>query len=107
MGERGFVTYPHLVDWIEFDRKSWLGRLARELQDGYEPRPCQSCFQPKVGAMVRPGSVLQPDDEIVYAFLVGRLQKYIWALRSPGPRATRTLPISSPIGRQWRGSNPA
>src|SRR5437667_11162335 len=33
-GERGFVSHPHLVDWIEHDRAAWLQHLARKLEAG-------------------------------------------------------------------------
>jgi hypothetical protein len=78
IGERGFVTIPHLSDWVEVDRTRWLRDLEASIGAGYQPDFSLPCLTPKPGWMVRPGAVLRLNDEILYNFLVGRMLKGIW-----------------------------
>jgi len=77
-GHRHFVTHPHLRDWVEHDRQAWLQRLASEIGAGYAPRSCHLCLAPKAAALVRPGAVLCPEDEVIYTWLVGRFHMAVW-----------------------------
>lgn len=70
---RMFFVHSHLVDWIEVDLDGWLNTLREELAAGYDSAPARLCFSPKSGDLLRPGTVLQPRDAVVYNLLVGRL----------------------------------
>jgi Reverse transcriptase (RNA-dependent DNA polymerase) len=78
MGERGFVLFPNLAEWIEVDEKGWLADLKERVCAGYEPEPASPCYEPKANWMLRPGAVLRLDDEIVYNLLLGRMLRQIW-----------------------------
>ena len=115
-GERGFVSHPHLVDWIEHDRAAWLQHLARKLEAGYTPQSSFACFAPKPGWMLRPGTVLAPEDEVVYNFLVGRMLPMVWEalkwsqgdpdvsyqLRPQSPAIVRWVRRGTGVWREWR-----
>ena len=79
---RVFVTYPYLIEWIEADLGGWLHTIAKELDGngGYAPRSCVTCFVPKEGWLVRPGAVLDLQDAIVYAAILGAFHKGIWSV---------------------------
>ncbi len=77
-GDRGFVSHPYLIDWIEHDRGSWITHLNQKLAAGYSPHSALTCLAPKPGWMLRPGAVLTPDDEVIYNLLVGRMTPQIW-----------------------------
>lgn len=67
-----FVDHPHLQRWVEFDLGEWLREIQEELATGYTPRASQMCWAPKPNGLLRPGSVLEVKDEVVYNLLVGR-----------------------------------
>jgi hypothetical protein len=76
--ERCFVTYPHLITWIETNLKSGLDRLQARIDTGYSPSACQVCNAPKPKWMVRPGAVLELNDELVLNAILGRFHSEIW-----------------------------
>jgi len=73
MKERHFTVHPDIVDWIESDLDAWLDSVAEELASGYTPRPSKFAAVPKAGGLIRPGTILELEDAVVYNFLVGRL----------------------------------
>jgi hypothetical protein len=76
---RCFVVHPQIFDWIEPDLRNWLRKLQRRLRDGYVPAACGTCYSPKAGWMVRPGGLLDLEDEVVFNALLGRFHAEIWA----------------------------
>jgi hypothetical protein len=75
---RCFVTHPHLLGWIESDLNGWLQSVAAKIDKGYSPHDCETCFVPKFNWMVRPGSVLTLEDELVFNAILGSFHKAIW-----------------------------
>jgi reverse transcriptase-like protein len=70
--DRYFIVHPRLVKWIEIDLPSWLGEVSTQIQTGYAPRPSRFCAVPKAKHLIRPASILEPEDAVVYNFAVGR-----------------------------------
>lgn len=79
---RGFVTYPYVIDWIEEDLGGWFDTIREELDSstGYAPRSCLTCYQPKENWLVRPGAVLDLKDEVVYTAILGAFHKQVWSV---------------------------
>ena len=71
--DRVFYTHPHLFEWIEIDLKGWLFSVEQRLRDGYAPHTALTCAVPKPGWLVRPGTVLDEQDELVLNALVGAM----------------------------------
>ncbi len=71
--DRCFVDHPFIETWIQVDVDSWLLTIQTELTAGYNPRISHRCAVPKAGFMIRPGTVLEPEDALVYTYLVGRI----------------------------------
>jgi hypothetical protein len=104
-GKRGFTTHPHFRQWVEQDLDGWLGSVEADLLAGYFPKPAVPCYVPKPGSMVRPASVLDPRDELVYAYLVGQMYPCIWKSLSssqgdPDVAYQLTAP-ATPSPRPW------
>lgn len=78
MGERGFVVVPHQAEWIELDLDRWLDFIQGRLGDGYEPDSASRCFEPKPRWMLRPGTVLTLEDEVVYNYVIGEFLQGVW-----------------------------
>jgi hypothetical protein len=76
---RTFVARPHLISWIESDLDSWIQSLADKLRAGYTPHDCVTCYEPKGNWMVRPGAVLDINDEIVLNSALGSFHQQIWS----------------------------
>jgi len=70
---RVFFVHSNLTEWIEVDLDGWLNSLRENLAVGFDPAPARLCFSPKSGDLLRPGTLLQPRDAVVYNLLVGRL----------------------------------
>jgi hypothetical protein len=70
---RTFYTHPRLIEWIELDLEGWFASVRKRLIDGYVPQTSLTCFVPKPGWLVRPGTVLDEQDELVFNALVGSL----------------------------------
>jgi hypothetical protein len=70
---RTFYTHPRLIAWIELDLEEWFASAKKRLLDGYVPHTSLTCFVPKPGWLVRPGTVLDEQDELVFNALVGSL----------------------------------
>lgn len=69
-----FVDHPHLLAWIDQDSDSWLQRVATSVESGkYAPSPTQPCWVVKPGSLMRPGTILCLEDELIYSLLLGRL----------------------------------
>lgn len=68
-----FVDHPHVLRWIESDLDAWLVEIRDELAAGYQPRSSHMCWALKPGGLLRPGTVLEVEDELVYNMLLGRL----------------------------------
>jgi hypothetical protein len=69
--DRCFVSHPFLIELVESGLDQWLNELNRRLVQGYAPSPALICEEPKGGGLVRPGTSLRLDDEIVFNALVG------------------------------------
>jgi hypothetical protein len=80
---RAFYTHPRLFEWIELDLEGWFASVKQRLQEGYVPHPSLTCFAPKPGWLVRPGTVLDVQDELVLNALVGRLYGEAYKLLGP------------------------
>lgn len=74
---RCFVDHPLMVSWIEANLDGWLTEVSEHLSAEYHPQPGRRCSVPKPGFMIRPGTVLEPEDAVVYAVLVGRAYQKI------------------------------
>src|SRR5262245_13075291 len=77
--DRNFVTHPYVLDLIESDLDGWLGGIQSRLERGYTPGDCEVLYAPKPNWMVRPGAVLQLEDEVVLNAILGYSHKAIWA----------------------------
>jgi hypothetical protein len=75
--KRCFVDHPHMVQWIESDLNGWLDELAAEIATGYTPRPSRFTASPKANHLIRPGTILDPEDAVVYNFAVGRALPHV------------------------------
>jgi hypothetical protein len=71
--DRVFYTHPHLFEWIQIDLKGWFSSVEQRLRDGYAPNTSLTCAIPKPGWLVRPGTVLDEQDELVLNALVGAM----------------------------------
>jgi len=71
--DRSFVSHPSSIKWIESSLGEWLSRAQEHLARGYVPRASRLCLVPKAADLLRPGLVLDLEDELVYNLLVGRL----------------------------------
>ena len=80
---RAFYTHPRLFEWIELDLEGWFASVKQRLRDGYTAHPSLTCSVPKPGWLVRPGTVLDEQDELVLNALIGSL--YGKAYESLGP----------------------
>lgn len=76
--DRCFVTHPYLFSWIESDLTGWLDGVRRKIEAGYQPHDCLICREPKGNWMVRPGSVLDIEDELIYNAILGSFHGEIW-----------------------------
>ena len=75
---RSFTTHPYLLSWIESDLDGWLQAIRVSLGRGYSPHDCAVCDVPKGNWMVRPGSVIDPRDEVVVNAILGRFHDELW-----------------------------
>lgn len=75
---RCFITHPYLFSWIESDLRGWLDGIRQKLAATYSPHDCLICRVPKGNWMVRPGSVLDVEDELVYNAILGNFHREIW-----------------------------
>lgn len=72
--DRCFVVHPYVTEWLDdLNRDAWLERIQQRIEKGFEPASGRVCFVPKPGHLLRAATVLSPEDEVVYNFLVGRL----------------------------------
>lgn len=72
---RAFVRHPFLDSLIDSDIERWLGDLGDLITSGrFAPSPCATVSVPKPYGHVRPGSVLQIQDQVVYNALVQALR---------------------------------
>jgi len=69
--DRCFVSHPFLVDLVEQDLDQWLAELNARLVEGFTPSPAIVCQEPKGGGLVRPGTHLRLEDEVVFNALLG------------------------------------
>jgi hypothetical protein len=69
---RCFYTPPFIFSWIKPNLRTWLSTISRSLNGGYSPQDCHTCYTPKGGWLVRPGAVLNLEDEIVYNAILGK-----------------------------------
>jgi len=74
-----FVVHPYIRQWIDNDLDNWLEVLSKSIDDGYTPNASTPCPAPKPGFLIRPGSVLDIEDEVVFTYLVGQLFEGIHA----------------------------
>lgn len=70
---RAFYTHQRLIEWIEQDVEGWLNAIRARLEAGFVPHPALTCEVPKPGWLVRPGAVLDEQDEVVLNALMGSL----------------------------------
>lgn len=70
--DRRFADHPHVLEWVEQDLEGFLQTIAGQLAVGYSPQAAIRCWSPKPGGLLRPGSILSIEDEVVYNFLLGR-----------------------------------
>ncbi len=69
--DRIFVNHPHQIRVIDANLPVWLQRIREQLTRGYLPSSSSICYVPKPNWLVRPGSVLALEDEVVYNALIG------------------------------------
>jgi hypothetical protein len=75
---RAFFTHSQAFDWIESDLDRWFADIVTRIERGYAPNPSQTCFVPKPGWLVRPGSVLDLRDETVFNALLATCHEAIY-----------------------------
>ena len=80
---RVFVHHPHLLSWIERNLNDWLNEIVARAAGDLTPHPCQICKVPKVGGLVRPGGVLDLQDEVIYNAILSRCHPEIWRVLGP------------------------
>ncbi|HEX3578581.1 MAG TPA: RNA-directed DNA polymerase, partial [Thermoanaerobaculia bacterium] len=80
---RCFVDHPLMTAWIESNLERWLTDISDHLAQGYHAQPARRCSVPKPGFMIRPGTVLEAEDAVVYNCLVGRAYPNIHADVTP------------------------
>lgn len=113
--ERCFVVHPHLHSWIETDLNGWLNKIIDKLSSDYIPLDSQICHSPKVGWMVRPGSVVDIVDETVFNALIGYhhdkiFQAVSWSQGDPDiayqfqkdPRELKWIRADFLVWKEWR-----
>ncbi len=83
-----FATHPHICDWLADDLDEWLQYIAGLVGGGYSPQAACPCPAPKPGYLIRPGSVLSIEDELVYAFVVSELFPFICDLLAANQGST-------------------
>lgn len=76
--ERPFVDHPLLLDLLRGRENDWFGEVASFLKAGYVPHPAYTTEVPKPGYMLRPATILTPDDELIFNALVGEIYLKIW-----------------------------
>ena len=69
--DRCFVSHPFLIELVELDLDEWLADLRQRIAAGFSPSPALVCQEPKGGGLVRPGTCLQLEDEVVFNAAVG------------------------------------
>jgi len=70
--ERVFAEFPYIINLIELDLDSWLKDISARLKtDSYVPKSAVSCIRPKSGWLIRPGCILDLQDEVAYNAIVG------------------------------------
>lgn len=99
--KRGFVRHPYLQDLIALNEAAWVTSLRDAIASGtYRPAPMEVCDVPKSGGAIRPGSILQLRDAVVYSACVdaayqsiysriygtGPLRDFAYRLRDPNDR---------------------
>jgi hypothetical protein len=70
--DRCFLIQPFLIELIELDLPSWLGRINQRIVDGYVPSASLALQSPKGNWQVRPGVYLRPEDEVVFNAIIGQ-----------------------------------
>ena len=78
-----FVTHPHVLDWLGTDIDAWLQNISKRVEAGFIPNVSHPCPAPKPGFLIRPGSVLDLEDEVVFAYIVSKLYPAIHEKLSP------------------------
>lgn len=68
-----FATHPHISDWLESDIDAWLQKISDRIEVGFTPNAAHPCPAPKPGFLIRPGTVLDLEDEVVFAYVVSKL----------------------------------
>jgi len=101
--DRIFVTHPHVCDWLENDLDDWLKLVANHIENGFTAQAACPCPAPKPGFLIRPGSVLALEDELVYAFVVSKIFPSIHKLLSPNQGSPDIAYIFSttPNAKAW------
>lgn len=69
--DRCFLSHPFLIGLVELDLDGWLGDLRAHIVEGFAPSPAHTCHEPKGGGLVRPGTHLRLEDEVVFNALLG------------------------------------
>jgi len=113
--DRVFVSHPASIEWIKGALDDWLSHAQQHLAAGYLPRTSRLCLVPKAGDLLRPGSILDLEDELVYNLLVGRMLAHIAEFLQPlqgdpdvayqlqpDPSLPRWVLSGYRIWRQWR-----
>jgi len=115
LDDRCFVDHPAMVTWIENDLGGWLSDISTRVDAGYHAQSARRCAVPKPGFMIRPGTVLEPEDAVVYSCLVGRAYAKIHAdllstegkvdiayRMSPDPSSIQWTKHDFTVWREWR-----
>jgi hypothetical protein len=81
--DKVFAVHPHIHGWIQPDLDEWLSRVSERLVAGYTPAAASPCPAPKPDFLIRPGSVLDLEDELVFAYVVTKLYPAVHLELSP------------------------
>ncbi|MGA3208036.1 MAG: RNA-directed DNA polymerase [Syntrophales bacterium] len=113
--DRCFYTPPFILSWISPNIPSWLNSISKTISQGYMPHDSFKCYVPKGGWLVRPGSVLTLEDEIVYNAILGKEfskihSKLKWSQGDPdiayqlqgGSRNKKWIRSGFLVWREWR-----
>jgi hypothetical protein len=79
---RTFVHSPLEIELVEADLASWLQRLGEKVAANYQPHSVILADVPKGNGGVRPAAMLQVEDRVIYAAIVGALLPQINAALS-------------------------
>jgi len=113
--DRCFYTPPYILRWLSSHLERWISSLSKKVSRGYTPDESITCYVPKSRWLVRPGSVLGINDELVLNAMLGKNYTNIyrhlkWSQGDPdiayqlrkGKYTTEWIRSGFIVWREWR-----